>query len=203
MRLPRVAIDLNSVNAIRIVEMKTNRREDALPSNYEDEPWLWAKPNSQEDVTARSSEYILESMRMEGSEGVIAKETRDGLSEERFPLSEESIDEMARKADVLIGKWLVFRDRSEVDGIWKEIVAETKKGSLGTEAKVSTLFQRKKQHVICIYTNDYLNSEDVFRVRKALRRLGLTDVLYYKPDIYTYLGIYSGTCSIRPWKYKD
>jgi len=46
-------------------------------------------------------------------------------------------------------------------------------------------------HLICVYTEDYTDIEDVIRVERELRSLGITEALFYKPDIYTYLNIYS------------
>ena len=46
-------------------------------------------------------------------------------------------------------------------------------------------------HVICVYTEDYTDAEDVMRVERELRSLGITEVLFYKPDIYTHLNIYA------------
>lgn len=50
--------------------------------------------------------------------------------------------------------------------------------------------QAGQQHVICVYTDDYTNEADVLRVESALRELGVTGRLSYKPDIYTECGIY-------------
>ena len=183
-------------------EMSSKQNYHELPSMYDGFPWIWATPNNESRVRVRKSDYILKGMRIEGNEGIIAKQSKDGLTAERFPLSEESIDKIARNADIRSGKWLIFRDRSMIDSIWNDIAQETIDGNLGVAAKVSTLFQEKQKHVICVYTDDYFDSDDVMRVREKLSNLGIEDLLYYKPDIYTRLGIYSGTCTIRPWKYK-
>ncbi len=92
--------------------------------------------------------------------------------------------------------------RSEIDLIWERISHKTQRGILGIAAKVSTKFQKKQQHVICVYTDDYFNSEEILRVREKLRDIGIQEQIYYKPDIYTHLGIYSGTCPILPWRYR-
>lgn len=88
-------------------------------------------------------------------------------------------------------------------------------GHLGTAAKVSTS-PNKFEYCICVYTLDYRDTTDVWRVRHKLKELGaryllhsafshssrcaylagFTERLYYKPDVYTYLDIYSG----NPWK---
>ena len=46
-------------------------------------------------------------------------------------------------------------------------------------------------HLICVYTENYTDIEDVIRVERELRSLGISEVLFYKPDIYTHLNIYA------------
>ena len=47
-------------------------------------------------------------------------------------------------------------------------------------------------HVMCVYTKDFTDQDDVMRVERGLRELGITGVLRYKPDIYTHFNIYHG-----------
>ncbi len=65
-------------------------------------------------------------------------------------------------------------------------------------AKVSTKWGHAARggdnYVIVVYTPNYLDVEDVFRVREVLRdRCGVESVLYYKPDLYTKKRIYADT----------
>ena len=53
-------------------------------------------------------------------------------------------------------------------------------------------------HLICVYTDNYADEDEVMRVEKELRSLGITGTLCYKPDIYTYLNIYAN----NPYKIK-
>lgn len=71
-------------------------------------------------------------------------------------------------------------------------------GSLGTAAKVSTREPKKKTHVICVYTEDFTNEEQVRAVEKGLRKVGIAAEMRYKPDVYTTLGIYRK----NPWGLK-
>ena len=68
-------------------------------------------------------------------------------------------------------------------------------GKLGFAAKVSTRDPEDKTHVICVYTEDFTNEEQVRAVEQGLRKVGVTVQMRYKPDIYTTLGIYSK----NPW----
>jgi hypothetical protein len=51
-------------------------------------------------------------------------------------------------------------------------------------------------HLICVYTPDFTDQADVESVVQRLDQLGLVErVVYYKPDIFTYAGIYNRTRS--------
>jgi hypothetical protein len=89
------------------------------------------------------------------------------------------------------GKWLIFVSRNEVDKAWEIIERETMLGNLGTSSKVSTRSDKYPQHVICVYTYDYMDKGDVMRVREHLRKLGFIRKMPYKTDNDTRNGIYS------------
>jgi len=118
------------------------------------------------------------------------------------PLTLESIDNLAEKAGILVGKWLIYRSKLEIDSVWKVVAEATWNGQLGKSAKVSTLKHKKSQFVVCVYTPSYLDFEDVKRVRDDLRVLGFNKKLCYKPDIYTYLGIYYKTTPLSSCRYR-
>ena len=93
------------------------------------------------------------------------------------------------------GKWLLFVDREDVDEAWKSIARAVKAGILGSSAKVSTARtnphgDHPRQHVICVYTYDSDDKEDVMRVRESLRELGFTAPIAYKTDEATRQGKY-------------
>jgi hypothetical protein len=51
----------------------------------------------------------------------------------------------------------------------------------------------RQDHAICIYTENYLDQDEVLAVRDRLRAVLPSGTrLFYKPDIYTVLGIYRG-----------
>jgi hypothetical protein len=85
------------------------------------------------------------------------------------------------------GKWLLFIPPEKVDQVWKRIEKATKLGKLGIQSKVATAIGawRYKYHLICVYTQDYEDREDLMRVRKTLRRMGFKEKLGYKRDIET------------------
>ena len=50
------------------------------------------------------------------------------------PLTTEAIDKLAFKTGILVGKWLVYRPREEIDNAWLTIARATFKKTLGKGA---------------------------------------------------------------------
>jgi hypothetical protein len=59
-------------------------------------------------------------------------------------------------------------------------------------AKVSTAYSQQSfdSHVICVYTEDWQDTEDLLAVRQSLREAGFVEELGYKRDIDTARRIY-------------
>ncbi len=105
-----------------------------------------------------------------------------------------------------IGKWLVFVDIGELDKTWKIIKNATEKNYLGHLAKAATAKQNsnassEREKVICIYTYNWQDTEDVYRVEKELRNIGIETTLYYKTDLDTTEDKYSVNGSKNISKY--
>jgi hypothetical protein len=105
--------------------------------------------------------------------------------------------EPAEGAPRKAGKWMIFVSRSRVDALWEAIRREVVAGRLGHAAKVSTalpdpLSPDPKKHMICVYTPNEDDVEDVRRVRGALRALGVTWKIPYKSDAPALAGQYEG-----------
>jgi hypothetical protein len=93
------------------------------------------------------------------------------------------------------GKWLLFVNRENVDETWAMIKTAVEEGKLGDSAKVATakaspLRRDAATHVICIYTYDWTDREDVARVRSELRKIGVSKKIPYKTDEDTLAGKY-------------
>jgi hypothetical protein len=93
------------------------------------------------------------------------------------------------------GKWLIFISNHNVDRIWVKIGKAVEEGELGGTAKVATAkvnldFPGSKTKVICVYTYDWRDKEDVKKIREELRKLGITRKIAYKTDKDTELGKY-------------
>jgi hypothetical protein len=94
------------------------------------------------------------------------------------------------------GKWLIFANIDAVDFIWEKIKLATENGLLGSSSKVATARPNpnasgSKIKVICVYTYDYSDKEDVMRIRKELRKLGIENKIPYKTDNATRQNQYS------------
>ncbi|TGO20274.1 hypothetical protein BPAE_0316g00050 [Botrytis paeoniae] len=122
---------------------------------------------------------------------------RNAIEKENSKKSTVAIDRMINKEKEII--WMIFCPPSEVDEIWAAIAKATSTNSLGISAKVAPkdgIGLLQKSRLICIYTEDFSDKMDVYRVLKAIRELGLVDrtlkgAIYYKADVYTYLELSS------------
>jgi hypothetical protein len=106
------------------------------------------------------------------------------------------------------GKWLVFVDAKNIDEVWAKIKKATEAGRLGGSAKVATArpnpnATNPNTKVICVYTYDWTDQEDIRRVREELRKLGITDKTPYKADGDTLSGKYRVRGNTRISKYYE
>ena len=105
------------------------------------------------------------------------------------------------------GKWLVFVNEKDVDEVWAKIKKATEDGKLGSSAKVATAkpspLGESGKKVICVYTYDWTDEKDAKRVRKELRKLGITNKIPYKSDEDTLSGKYRATGHARISKYYE
>ena len=89
------------------------------------------------------------------------------------------------------GKWLLFCTKETVDKTWTVIKDLQDKELLGNISKVSTSYSAKtNSYVICVYTYDSRDENDVMRVRDNLKKAGFDTPIPYKRDIETKKGIY-------------
>lgn len=106
------------------------------------------------------------------------------------------------------GKWLIFLPEESVDETWSFIREATEEGRLGDSSKVATakpssLRKDSRKRVICVYTYDWKDEEDVRRVRQELRKLGFTAKMPYKADQDTLDGKYRFRGNTRMSKYYE
>ncbi|KAJ3563740.1 hypothetical protein NP233_g8747 [Leucocoprinus birnbaumii] len=146
----------------------------------------------------------------------------DAIRAKGGQVTPEMIDALAIKYGVLSGKWMVYSKPEAVDQLWRKIVRVVAFDRGYGQVKVSA---RKvldsnehgaqeqeggvpvpdEGHVTCVYVEDYTNRQEVDELRKALRfRASVFWKIGFKPDVYTYLGIYKGNeWGLRPSRYHD
>ena len=102
------------------------------------------------------------------------------------------------------GKWLVRMDCPYVEAFWGMIHAATEEGTLGIGSKISTDWAMSsdpsgtwRKHVVCVYTKDWRQKDDVFRVAQRLHAICAVKkmMLTYKPDVFTFDGRYEGNAA--------
>lgn len=182
-------------------------------STWEDVgPWIWAaNPHVehhpvQEDLAGLTQQG---GKLLDGYDAFCAQTQRDmpgkapsvigrKLTPKRKEL-EANLRKAALQHKVTSGKWMLFPSHDRLDHTWKRVVEGTVDNRLGTMAKVATANSDRDQSVrlICVYTRDFSDMEDVKRVLDELVNLGLVKKdsekgIWYKCDSYTHLGLESG-----------
>jgi len=93
---------------------------------------------------------------------------------------------------------MLFPRLEEVTQVWKRVVEGVIDGRLGPTAKVAPDEGKPDDRLICIYTKDFRDEDDVLRVLQELETMGLLPSgrsIYYKSDAFTYLDLYKQTAS--------
>jgi hypothetical protein len=92
------------------------------------------------------------------------------------------------------GKWMLFPRCGHAVPAWRIAAQAGQNGHIWL-AKIAPRASRGS-HLICVYTPDFTDWADVETVVQRLDDLGLVErSVYYKPDIFTYAGIYNRTRS--------
>lgn len=132
--------------------------------------------------------------------------TQSTITRKLGPLREqlkEDILDLAVASGVTNGKWMLFPKPEDVNRVWKIVAEAVVDGRLGDTAKVApadppepfgAAQKQQASHLICVYTKDFSDLNDVRRVLEELIELGLAPraadgAIYYKTDAYTYLNI--------------
>ncbi len=126
---------------------------------------------------------------------IVAAGGKPSKVKEAYWLSAERMTGVYPETTERSGKWLIFVELKNVDKVWAKIKEATEDGELGERSKVSTGKQNPNAgdldtKVICVYTYDWADGGDVHRIRKELRKLGITQKIPYKADSDTISGKY-------------
>ncbi|XP_031440895.1 UPF0696 protein C11orf68 homolog isoform X1 [Clupea harengus] len=113
------------------------------------------------------------------------------------PVTFQTVKELALNHSVLTGKWLMHLDSGfKVDHAWECVARAVLEGKISM-AKVSPRDPKPdSKHIICVYNQSFAEEDQVMRLDAVIRATGVKCGLSYKPDVYTYLGIYRNNC----WK---
>ncbi|KAI4671848.1 uncharacterized protein J4E78_000345 [Alternaria triticimaculans] len=138
-------------------------------------PWIWAanpyrnprdkSPSPRvQDFTSRGTELLQQSL-----------QTRRDIQKEG-----------AKGPRGMVTKQLLEESKA-----LQERISDLAKDTHVLSGKVAT-DDGKDERLICVYTKDFLDADDVLRVLHELETMGLINVgrtIYYKPDAYTYLDL--------------
>jgi len=180
--------------------------EQNLPTNVTNSAWIYAENGEREEFRGdrKLHDFIIlchitNLIRPDPKKRIISiGETME------IVVQDDAIDKLAKESGLLSGKWMIYASKEDIDKLWKIVASSVMRNELGISTKVSSAMQKKENYLICVYTKDYFDKEDVDKIRNRLKELGFTHKLYYKTDMYTYLNIYSGTFSgIRASRYSE
>lgn len=92
--------------------------------------------------------------------------------------------ELAAACNVVTGKWMLFPEPGNVNHVWARVARATANNELGIGAKVETRVDSAKERLICVYTRDFRDRDDVARVLRRMREIELVRPggrqIYYK-----------------------
>lgn len=119
------------------------------------------------------------------------QESWEKLLDSGRPVSFETVKELALNHGVLTGKWLMHLDSGfKLDHAWSCVARAALEGKISL-VKVSPFNPKSdKKQVICAYNHNFTDESEVMRLDSVIRATGVKCPLSYKPDVYTYLGIY-------------
>ena len=92
------------------------------------------------------------------------------------------------------GKWMIFGAIDRLDMLWPHLKTAMHQRKLGTSMKSST---SQDDGLICVYTTDWRDVDDIRRVLVTLRELGIIEKIFYKSDEQTLMGM-SGSIYCSP-----
>jgi len=162
-------------------------------------------------IEARGEAILLdcrEKLKQPGAKrGVIRKETLERLTQ------------LAIDTKCVTGKWLLYFGDDMIDEAWRRVALATSQGQLGNCSKCA-LTPSGPMYVICVYSPDFRDRQEVKRVLNGLRKIGVAaggtpgddqqqqqqqqkgggggegfrgnKRVHYKLDLLTILDVYSG-----------
>ncbi|KAL8812179.1 MAG: hypothetical protein Q9223_000316 [Gallowayella weberi] len=178
-------------------------------------PWIFiANPHAKSRPTDRdqagfmkAAENLLQTFNedKDGIERSMAGKQKGTITRKLTPLRkalENDLLALAKDKRFTSGKWMLFPLPEHVNRHWAIVAEATVNRELGIAAKVAPDEGKgdRVARIICVYTKDFSDMDDVKRVLERLIELGLVkknqstaaEGIYYKADAFTELGINSG-----------
>lgn len=130
------------------------------------------------------SEFITKTTKASRTKAIATRE----INKERG-LAVTQILDLAHHLHVRCGKWMFFPEPSYVDDVWEVIARATAANELGVAAKVAPMppdyeGRAASARLVCVYTRDFRDKDDIARVLNRLRELELVKrqgkPIYYK-----------------------
>ncbi|KAH8774343.1 hypothetical protein F5883DRAFT_659023 [Diaporthe sp. PMI_573] len=146
-----------------------------------------------------TEEFIIRAQkRLDRYEGFVEK-NRTPTGKISKKIREESkeftgdILKLAGRLGVTEGKWIIYPSPEHSNAVWGKVARATANNELGIAAKISPREVPDRHRLVCVYTRDFNDKDDVARVLRRLKELDLVrqKQICYKTDAFTYLGINS------------
>ena len=125
------------------------------------------------------------------------KATKEKLLATHRKNVEEQLLSAARDHHITAGKWMLFPRPQDVDTVWATVAKAVASDQLGMSAKVAPDSEGKgkegkRARLICIYTEDFSDKEEIKKVLGRLNALGLvprrgSGGIAYKPGEPSFL----------------
>ncbi|KAI4113143.1 MAG: hypothetical protein LQ345_005806 [Seirophora villosa] len=169
-----------------------NPHASLRPTDYDQGAFMRDAEETLQEFTKKKS----------GIESSMAGKAKASITRKLTPLRktlEEKLLAKAKEKRFTSGKWMLFPSPDDVNSQWALVAEATVNRELGTAAKVApdSGDGDRNPRLICVYTKDFSDMDDVKRVLERLVELGLVKRkddrgIYYKANAFTELGINAG-----------
>ncbi|KAJ6468941.1 hypothetical protein C8R45DRAFT_875799 [Mycena sanguinolenta] len=200
---------------VRLPPHPISLNRDTLP------PWYWIA-NPHIGIEYYRQQQDLDALKRQGQDLLDRYRQRNAPGNAFLPRHvsaelEKEIAQLAKATGMVAGKWMLFPTVEEANETWALVANATANNRLGIGAKIATAGKEESDRcrLICVYTRDFTDKEDVQRVLLELVTMGCVPAekggsksrgkgIHYKCDAYTHLDVYAGNgYGLRPSIYSS